>query len=246
MAISENPLKLKGSLDKDTSIYPTKNGISIVRKKGGPSRKQINTHPNFEATRRNISIFGLASKLSKNFRSNLQNLLEPAKDGTVNNKLTSIFQKLIREHDSQSHFPQFKSEWLHYFPTLILHQHSPENLHQVKIKKDENDQPAISVSADLKQIKKYLLRFKKSDSPSHFVLLSTLLNDTGNAISHEKSSYIPIRQNSNTVCSIQHKIETKTKLLIHGFRILFYKEISTGNFSLIQNEVIHPGWITKI
>src|SRR5690606_13487014 len=131
------------------------------------------------------------------------------------------------------------------FPTIILNNCSPENLHKVKVTKEGQDNVWVCVCADLKQIKKYLLSFKKSECPSHFVLLSTLLSDTGSALSHENSSYIPIRQNSNAVCSIQHQIETRSKLLIHGFRIVFYQETSIGNFSLIQNEAIHPVGLRK-
>jgi hypothetical protein len=92
MGVQKGAIKIKGKASGH-SHYKSK-GRYMVRKSGGPSRKQIMTLPAFKTTRENITEFGGCSKIAKAVRLAMIDL-KPFTDGQFGNRLTQRFKYMI-------------------------------------------------------------------------------------------------------------------------------------------------------
>lgn len=93
--------RIQGSLE-DKSIYLHKNAGLLLRTKGGPSKVQMETHPNFEVTRKNQKEFGAgstaAAALRKGFALAAQQFQNGDYSGALAGKLRLIAQSGKGEH----------------------------------------------------------------------------------------------------------------------------------------------------
>lgn len=103
MAKPKGPLKIKGKLG-DLSFYDSVFG-PIVRRKGGPDKKQIQKKKSFGAVRRNNSEFGKASAAGKLMRRGMIALLKQVYDHRLVWRVTQLMVQL-KNLDSVSEWGQ--------------------------------------------------------------------------------------------------------------------------------------------
>lgn len=91
MATLESLFPFTGRIG-DLCAYRRKDtGKIVIRRAGGPSRRQIRTGPSFDRTRRNISEFGGAVQMTKLFRRAFRPLL-PVADSNFTGRLNAFFR----------------------------------------------------------------------------------------------------------------------------------------------------------
>jgi hypothetical protein len=95
MAKQASFLKIEGTLD-DITFYKSKDGY-LVRKKGGVSKKRINSDPAFARTRENGKKFGHSASSGKTLRRAVLTLLNKAKDARVVSRVTKIMSQIKNE-----------------------------------------------------------------------------------------------------------------------------------------------------
>ena len=92
MAKQKGIFRFTGTIDGLT-YYDSKYG-PLVRRKGGPTSKQIKTDPKFKRVRENASEFGSCSKATKLLRSVLNPLMHDASDFQVTGRLNKLMHAI--------------------------------------------------------------------------------------------------------------------------------------------------------
>ncbi len=92
------------------------NGKWGVRKKSGPTKKQIKTQANFKRVRENNNEFGGASTISKYLRNLWMPFTNKDKDATLNNRLTSLIISFIKIGEGSKGKRHFK--WINIAPNF--------------------------------------------------------------------------------------------------------------------------------
>ena len=82
-------IKIAGTLD-DITFFKRKD-VFLVRTKGGVTKDRIMKDPAFKRTRENMSEFSTTAKAGKLLRNSCTVLIKSAFDGTLVQRLTSIF-----------------------------------------------------------------------------------------------------------------------------------------------------------
>lgn len=94
MATLESLFPFTGRIG-DLSAYRRKGtGKIVIRRAGGPSKRQIQTEPSFDRTRRNIAEFAGAVRMTKLFRQAFHQLL-PVADADFTGRLNAFFRSLL-------------------------------------------------------------------------------------------------------------------------------------------------------
>lgn len=99
MAKLTGQILFKGKLG-DLVVYKM-NGELVVRSKPQVNKSKRKRDPNFIRVRELNAEFGAASKMSKWLRHNWNAIIRQDKDGTLNNRLMSILQKMIKTGQGQ-------------------------------------------------------------------------------------------------------------------------------------------------
>ena len=92
MAKNDGILKIQGTLENLT-FYKTQDG-SLVRTKGGVSKKRIMKDPAFARTRENLSEFAGSAHAGKVMRMSVNELMQTARDNRVTSRLTQIMSQI--------------------------------------------------------------------------------------------------------------------------------------------------------
>lgn len=95
-----NPIT--GTIDGFTYYYNKQHGY-LMRRKAGPSSKQVKKSPAFDMTRRNNDEFGRASHYGKVIRSGFHSLIRHCKDGTMYHRLSTRLREIMNQ-DTESVF----------------------------------------------------------------------------------------------------------------------------------------------
>lgn len=107
MAKLKGLIKFQGKLDNFVAYEM--NGQIIIRRKTSVNKKRIETDPAFKRTRELNKEFGGAAMLSKYIRRKWMPISLKDKDGTLNNRLTSMFLNAI--HGGQGTKGQRTFDW---------------------------------------------------------------------------------------------------------------------------------------
>jgi hypothetical protein len=91
-----------GTIDGYSYYYNKEHGF-LMRRKGGPSRKQVKQSSQFDIPRRNSSEFGRASHYGKLIRTGFWEMRRLCKDASMNTRLSSILRKILKM-DGESEF----------------------------------------------------------------------------------------------------------------------------------------------
>lgn len=83
------------------SFYRTKNGESLIRRKGGVSKSRIKNDPAFQRTRENNEGFKHAANMGRLLRSSVAGLVRLAKDNRMSSRLVQAMS-LARNADTTS------------------------------------------------------------------------------------------------------------------------------------------------
>jgi hypothetical protein len=100
MAKFDGIFNIEGTL-QGMSFYKTKNGESLIRKKGGVSKKRIMSDPAFQRTRENGVEFSHTAKMGQLLRRAVSNLVSLAQDNRMNSRLVKAMS-LARNADTTS------------------------------------------------------------------------------------------------------------------------------------------------
>lgn len=92
MAKNDGILKIQGTLGNLT-FYKTQDG-SLVRTKGGVSKKRIMKDPAFARTRENLSEFAGSAHAGKVMRMSVNELMQSARDNRVTSRLTQVMSQI--------------------------------------------------------------------------------------------------------------------------------------------------------
>jgi hypothetical protein len=94
MAQLNGPLDITGNLG-NLSIFRDKRGRTIVRQKGGPSRKKVKTSTNYVLFRRSSSAMALASSSGKYLRVALRDIKAWCSDPTLYYRMNACLKSII-------------------------------------------------------------------------------------------------------------------------------------------------------
>uniref|UniRef100_UPI004049AB6B hypothetical protein n=1 Tax=Flavobacterium sp. TaxID=239 RepID=UPI004049AB6B len=100
MAKFDGIFNIEGTI-QGMSFYKTKNGESLIRKKGGVSKNRIMSDPAFQRTRENGEDFKHAANMGRLLRSSVANLVSLAKDNRMSSRLFKALS-LARNADTTS------------------------------------------------------------------------------------------------------------------------------------------------
>jgi hypothetical protein len=95
MATLHAAFKLRGNLG-NLSYYTDRNGRNIVRSKGGPSKKAVLKHRNFERTRESCADFGAASSVAAVVRRAFLPYLKWTSESDYFNRLVGLVRMIQR------------------------------------------------------------------------------------------------------------------------------------------------------
>lgn len=99
MAKSNGILKIEGTVD-DLTFYK-KDGKNFVRRKGGVSKKRIETDPNYVRTRENNSEFSISAGAGKTLRMAMGSMVFKAKDNKLSSRMLKTMS-VIKNFDTIS------------------------------------------------------------------------------------------------------------------------------------------------
>jgi hypothetical protein len=100
MAKFDGIFNIEGTL-QGMSFYKTKNGESLIRKKGGVSKNRIKNDPAFQRTRENNEGFKHAANMGRLLRSSVASLVSLAKDNRMSSRLVQAMS-VARNADTTS------------------------------------------------------------------------------------------------------------------------------------------------
>jgi hypothetical protein len=95
MATLEGPLKLNGPVG-NLSFYTTKDGKTIARSKGGPSREKVLTDRNFVRTRENNAEFAMMTRKAGEIRKAFGPYQQYTSEGTYWNRLNGLLKMVLK------------------------------------------------------------------------------------------------------------------------------------------------------
>ncbi len=95
MARQQGNNPITGTIDGFSFYYNKEHGF-LMRRKTGPTRKQVKTDSAFNLTRRNNSEFGRASSYGKLIRRGFHEMTRHCKDGTMNTRLSQRLREIMK------------------------------------------------------------------------------------------------------------------------------------------------------
>ncbi|UZD22986.1 hypothetical protein [Algoriphagus halophytocola] len=95
MAKQAGYIKLEGTMG-DLTFYKNRDGKFIARRKGGVSKKRINTDPRFQRTRENLREFAVAASSAKFLKNAFREIELKSNGGRLHNRLYSAAMKVVK------------------------------------------------------------------------------------------------------------------------------------------------------
>jgi hypothetical protein len=259
MGRQKGVIRIKGSVSGLT--FYKAYGKDLVRKTGGPSRKQILSGEKFERTRENMSEFAGCSKISKSFRKALEPL-KPLTDGQFGNRLTRHFRFVTTGDDGirgkrpiklsthRDEFKKFECNINCKLSSILPVPRSFEVIHN-----DDRTSGTVILHGG----PAYLI--KAPEGTTHFRLVHALgivsdfiyngtvkgylpeeesLDTTGNV---EYSDYFALEDEGSPEYTSTVSLSVATPLpdnvsVIHAFGITFFQQVASAYYPLRQTDAL--------
>lgn len=100
--LDNNEIQFTGSFGKMTAYRMRGSDKIVVRRKGGPTKKQIRTSPKFKHTRLNNSEFSGAAQAAKSIRYTMMVPIHKLADHNFTPRLTGIFRSIQKQEEINS------------------------------------------------------------------------------------------------------------------------------------------------
>lgn len=240
-------LPLRGRLGKKYVIYKTKKGKRIIKRKGGPTAKEMKKDKRYETARKNGKEFGYASKMGRFLRTKFSSLLPLAPDGDFNNRLTGQLRKLVQQ-DTKSELGnrRLTKTSLDTLRCIYLNDQCQEDLVTITVK-----EATITIHSDPKEIKKYIAKIESKEKPTHFQVVSLLVpfdfyGKANESPEKRESSLIPVSKKTASLL-LEYEIPALAgqPSILHGVAIVFYRE-KKGDLIMLGNKSLNGGWIQAL
>jgi hypothetical protein len=238
MARQKGPLRFEGSVG-ELSFYRDKQHGYIVRRKGGPSRRQIKTRKSCARVRENNEEFGLASSAGALLRQAFAPLIQPCREYSMSRRLQAELLALVKADTTHGRGER-----------KLL----PENLPALK---------HFELSALCPSSRYFLLPVQRKGTGEDLLVQAPLLSLQGlvaGATHFEVCSVVVRIDFDKRKWSQQVQYSGKLKvgsealplcfnhdlpgegILFYGAGILFYQEVN-GAYKLLQEERIKCGFL---
>ncbi len=233
-------LNFSGRLGGIISIYTDKNGIEIQRAKGGPTKKQIEKLPQFEAQRKNMTDFAQASTYAKKFRKIFANLLGQVPETTFGARMVAHILALIKQDErNEKGFRVLLSKHIRDFKKIFLDKHNTSGLVTVKTNRNEKDNFILTIKAVPELLKK--------QAGTHYQVTSYLYEYfPGYRMREVLETNLLSTDGSHSNELLQHHIPADaTAVFLHGVSIVFFQE-TDGEYRKLTGNGLNGGWISGV
>lgn len=238
MARQKGPFRFEGSLG-ELSFYRDKRHGYIVRRKGGPSRRQIKTRKSCARVRENNQEFGLASGAGALLRQAFAPLIQPCREYSMSRRLQAELLAAIKadtkhERGDRRLLPENLQALRHFELSALC---PASRYFQLPLPRKGRDEGFL-VEASLLPLEGLVA------GATHFEVGSVVVRvDFGRRKWSQQVQYSGKLEVGRAALTLgfEHSLPGEG-ILFHGAGILFYQWVN-GAYKLLQEEKIKSGFL---
>jgi hypothetical protein len=233
---------LKGTIDGFTYYYDKVTGHR-VRRKGGPTRKQVKQSPAYELPRKNMTEFGKASSYGKKIRKGLRPLIKDCADKKVHKRFLARLLEIIKM-DTLNEWGKRELQ----LSNLVHLRHYDLNIDTLSRLyfdlpiETRVEHGCLEVTAGVSLQKR---PFRSDAWQLHSVAMRIDII-TEKTVIDEKKSDIYEFEKGRFAESFTHEIPGDD-ILFHGMKIVWYRyDASIDDYIALKNEGVNAGFIRYV